>query len=132
MENYQGITGRKSNTLSIIFFMLGLIGAIGLRVILWVNNWNALWGKFVWYLAMISYIVFYSYRYYIEEKRRDLIIYNKLRQKLYSNEDISSEDRRKLRTVLDSIMVSKWRLNLIILIVISIIVLAIQLMLDLL
>ena len=130
MTRYIGITGKKSNFMAIIFFILGLIAATGFRLILLLNRISSLWSSIVWYTAVILYIFFYAYRFYIEEKRREVIIKDKLREKI-EEDNLSVEDRKKIKVLLDSIMVSKLYWNLLILIILSFIALIIQLMVDL-
>ncbi len=79
MKDYQGITGKKSKYISIVFFLIGLLGAIGFRIILLLNRIDYLLASIAWYLAVILYIFFYAYRVYIEDRRRKIIIKNQLR-----------------------------------------------------
>jgi hypothetical protein len=60
-KNYSGITGKNSGVISILFFIFGIIGAIGFRAVLLVNNISSFLASFVWYIAVISYIIFYIY-----------------------------------------------------------------------
>ena len=131
-EEYEGITGRNSKTYSLLFFIVGLIGAVGFRAVLIINKFNFLLATLVWYIASISYVFYYLYRYYIEQKRREILISSKLKYKLDNNLELDKNDRKSLKKIVDSLIVSKQNLNLIILIILSFISLAIQLILDLL
>ncbi len=129
MENYQGITGKKSNFFSLIFFVLGLIGALGFRMILLLNKINYLFASIAWYTAIFSYLFFYGYRLYIEDKRRKIIINNQLREKL-NNRELSREDRDRIKTLLDSILVSKLKWNFFILFILTILAFIMQIIVD--
>jgi len=129
-NNYQGITGSKSKYISVIVFILGLIGAVGFRAVLMVNSVNELWAIVIWYTATVFYIIFYLYRYYIENERRKILAKNNLRQKLISGSDLSENDRLLIKKIIDSIMVSKWCWNLVILIILSLVFLIIQIIFD--
>ena len=63
MQDYTGITGKNSKSISILFFILGLIGAIGLRLVLILSHFNFLASKISWYVAMFSLAFFYYYRF---------------------------------------------------------------------
>jgi len=129
-EKYEGITGRNSKLYSMLFFVIGLIGAIGFRIVLIVNKFNFLLASLVWYVAVISYIIFYSYRYYIEQKRRQILISSKLKYKLEYDLELNENDKKNMKKIIDSLMVSKQNLNLIILIIVSVISLITQIILD--
>jgi len=130
VKNYTGITGGKSKYISLIFFAFGLIGALGFRIILLLNKINPIYASISWYTAIIAYLFFYGYRLYIEEKRRKMVIKDKLREKL-SKEDLDQKTREKLKIILDSVLVSKFSWNLIILIILSFTALIIQIIIDL-
>lgn len=129
MEEYKGITGEHSSSMSIIFFIFGLIGAIGFRIILLLNKINPSFAIVAWYAAVIAYLFFYSYRLYIENKRRQIIIVNRLREKVHRGE-LSIEDRDKINTLLDSILMSKMYWNLLVLLITTAIALLIQILVD--
>ena len=129
-EVYQGITGKNSKYVSDIFFVVGLIAAIGIRLVLLLNRVDPLYSSIAWYSAIILYVFFYIFRLYIEEKRRSLIRKNRLREKLMDNK-CDAKDRKKIKILLDSILVSKLRWNLIILLILSATVLVVQILVDL-
>ena len=129
-NNYYGIMGKNSNVYAMLFFIIGLIGAIGFRIVLIANKFSSLLASLIWYIAIISYIIFYTYRYYIENKRRQILLSANLKQKLDQGIELNEDDRKNLKRVVDSLMISKQNLNLIILIIVSIISLIIQIILD--
>jgi len=130
MERYEGMSGKYSIFVSTFFFILGLIAALGLRLVLILAHYDTLASKLSWYVAIIIYIIFYYYRLTIENKRRNLIVINKLREKLTEGE-LSWKDKQLLKRLIDSMLVSKLRLNFFILVILSIISLIIALILDL-
>ena len=129
MEKYEGVMGRKSRSISILFFIFGLIGALGFRIILLLSKINSLFASVAWYIAIIAYLFFYSYRFYIEDKRRKIIISNRLREKLLE-EKLGEEDIKKIKTLLDSILVSKLNWNFLILLILTVVALMIQIIVD--
>jgi len=129
MRRYEGLYGRYSVLVSIFFFILGLIGALGLRLVLILSHYNTFASKLSWYIAMFVLIIFYYYRLMVENKRRDLIIKDRLREKLAGGE-LSWEDKQVLKRLIDSALISKLRLNFIILIILSLISFVISLILD--
>ncbi len=80
--SYKGIGGKYSVVLSWLFFVLGIIGAIGLRFVLILQNFNPIFAKVSWYIAMGAFVFFYCYRFIIEDKRRKIIIENNIKEKI--------------------------------------------------
>ena len=126
---YQGMMGKHSDTISSILFIIGLIGAIFLRFVLIANYFNTFLAKVLWYIAMTCFVVFYYYRYVIEDKRRKLITESNLRKKL-ERKQLEDEDYKALSKTIDSLLVSKVKLNYVILFIFTIIALVIQVYLD--
>ncbi len=93
-----------------LFFIIGLLSALSFRSLMAVKE---LWPEFfrpVWYLGIIGYIVFFSYRYLISLKRKKAISDYNLITKVEQNE-LSSDDRRAIAYLLASIEKSKENLN---------------------
>lgn len=123
------ITGSKHAWVREVFFWLGIIGAVGLRVVLIFNHYNPLYARISWYTAMVALAGYYYYRRWIEIKRRKLIIENKLLDKTIKGK-LTEKDREKVAQILGSQIVSKQMLNLNFLFVASIVALIIQLVID--
>ncbi|MDP2947382.1 MAG: hypothetical protein Q8N88_04665 [Nanoarchaeota archaeon] len=130
METYNGITGKNSRTISYLFFVIGVIGAIGFRIVLILNKINPIYASISWYVAIIAYLFFYGYRYYIDEKRKLIILKNNLRIKIKEG-NIDEQDRKNVSKILDSILVSKAKWNYMVLFVTSVMALIVQIILDL-
>jgi len=128
-NEYGGILGKRSRSLSVIFMALGIISALALRLVLPLTKINPFYAIVSWYLAMFLSIAFYTYRIYIEDKRQDLITENSLREKLRSGR-LSKKDVEKVNVLLNSIIISKVKVNYIIFLVLTIILLAVQLIMD--
>jgi hypothetical protein len=126
---YQGIGGKYSGLLAWIFFILGIIGAVGLRFVLIIQNFNPLYAKVSWYVAMGAFLFFYLYRYIIEDKRRKIIQKNQLIEKVEQN-NIGPEEKESILKILNSIMVSKSKLNFLILFILTIAAMIIQILID--
>lgn len=123
------ITGEKGTWIRDLFFYLGIIGAIGLRVVLILNKYNPTYAKISWYVAMVALAAYYYYRRWVEIKRRDLIIKNNLLDKTIKNK-LNTKDRENVAKIIGSTLVSKQMLNLNFLFIASIIAIIIQIMID--
>ena len=127
VRRYIGITGKNSRFYSNLFFVIGVIGAIGFRAILFLNIVNPFFGIISWYVAVIAYLLFYSYRWFIDYKRTSIIVKNKLKEKTQQNK-LDVKDRDNIIKLLDSLLVSKAKWNYFILFFISILAIIIQIM----
>lgn len=123
------ITGEKGTWVRDLFFYLGIIGAIGLRVVLILNKYNATYAKISWYVAMFALAGYYYYRRWVEIKRRDLIMKNDLLGKTIKGK-LNAEDRENIAKIIGSTLVSKQMLNLNFLFVASIVAIIIQIIID--
>ena len=123
------ITGEKGTWIRDLFFYLGIIGAIGLRIVLILNKYNPAYAKISWYVAMIALAAYYYYRRWVEIKRRDLIIKNNLLDKTIKNK-LNIKDRENIAKIIGSTLVSKQMINLNFLFIASIIAIIIQIMID--
>lgn len=128
--NYQfSLTGEKGTWIRNLFFYLGIIGAIGLRVVLIFNKYNPLYAKISWYIAMVALAAYYYYRRWVEIKRRDLIIRNDLLDKIIKGK-LNTRDRENIAKILGSTLISKQMLNLNFLFVASLVAIIIQIIVD--
>jgi|GEM_PF-7045785 hypothetical protein len=126
---YQGIFGKKSAFVSLVLMLIGIIGSIALRLVLPLSRIGNLYASISWYFAMILFVVFYTYRLYVEEKRQAIIIRNRLMEKTKEGK-LNTEDLNKIRTILNSLLVSKVKVNYLFLLIITIIFLIFQLFID--
>lgn len=94
----------------IFFFVLGLFSALCFRLIIFVNNFWPDYSRFVWYLGIGGYILFFSFRFYISSKRRKTIRQNALIQKIKKN-CLEETDRQEIEYLLNSLMKSREMYN---------------------
>jgi hypothetical protein len=119
----------KSKRVIEFFFCVGLFGALGLRLVLILTHVDIFYARISWYSAMVALIVFYYYRFWIENKRRKLILDNNLIEK-FEKDQLSNEDKKKVIMLLNSMIISKLRLNFLILLVMTIIALITEVLID--
>ncbi len=104
----------KSNTLPAwvinLFFIIGLISAFLFRLLIFFNYYYTQYSRIVWYSAVVGYICFFGYRYYISLKRRRTILQHALPQKV-ADSNIDEIYRDEVIYILNSITKSKEMLN---------------------
>lgn len=74
----------------------------------------------VWYFAVIGYMLFFLYRYWISRKRKRAIEEFRLVEKVEAGQCLEGQDREVLIYLLSSIRVSREHINYYIIFVLSI------------
>ncbi len=126
---YQGIFGKRSTFIALVLMLIGIIGSIALRLVLPLSRISNLYASISWYFAMVLFVVFYIYRFYIEGKRQAIIISNSLIEKTKEGK-LNTKDLNQIRTILNSLLVSKVKVNYLFLLIITIIFLIFQVFID--
>ncbi|MBC8318809.1 MAG: hypothetical protein H8E41_12970, partial [Desulfobulbaceae bacterium] len=67
--------------------------------------------KAVWYSGIIGYILFFSFRYFISQKRKKAITQSNLIEQIENGETLSENDRQAVIYLLSSIQKSREDLN---------------------
>lgn len=93
------------------FFIIGLTSALAFRVIIIFQHTIPQMVRFIWYLAVISNLVFFLFRYYISRKRKRAISSTALISKLKNNEPLDQKQRQAAVFLLSSIDRSFENLN---------------------
>lgn len=114
-----------------LFFIIGVISAIGFRVIIVLNYFDPDWSRIVWYIAVIGYIAFFLYRFVITERRRKTIARYDLIQKLEKNACLTDEDREANLYLLRSLDRSLEKYNYGIIFLLSVLAVAADIILSL-
>ncbi|MDZ7640764.1 MAG: hypothetical protein U5J62_01870 [Desulfurivibrio sp.] len=110
--------------------VLGVLSATSFRVLTIVETLNPALVRPLWYFGVLGYIVFFAYRLQITQKRRRIILANRLQEKICQGEELGPGDRDLLCYVLSSVSKSKENINYLFIVTISIIVVIVDLWLT--
>lgn len=94
-----------------LFFVIGLLSALSFRLLLIVQEMAPDMFKAVWYSGIIGYILFFSFRYFISQKRKKAITQSNLIEQIENGETLSENDRQAVIYLLSSIQKSREDLN---------------------
>lgn len=114
-----------------LYFWVGLVSAVLLRVILIADHYSAFYAKVLWYLGVTGYLWFFMHRYHIAKRRFGVIKDLELLKKVRNQQKLSEKDIEGLDYLLWSLSVSKERSNYLVISVFSVISIIISLILDL-
>ena len=113
-----------------LFFFIGLFSAVCIRALMIINHYSPQWARYAWRTAVIGYIFFFSYRFYIATKRRRVIAESRLIEEVQQCAELKGETKSELLYILGSIRKSKETYNYAFIFVLSVIALIIDLFLK--
>ena len=93
-----------------LFFIIGLISALSFRSLMALKDMQPELFRPVWYVGIIGYILFFSYRYIISQKRKRTITDYDLITKVQQGK-LQESDRQAIVYLLASIKKSRENLN---------------------
>ena len=120
----------KENTVSWIFFIIGLIAIIAVRAVMILEHINPIYGKMSWYVGIIGFFMYFGYKYRMEYTRSQLIRKSGLIRRILSDDTIGREDRDIIGSVFCALSSNKDRINYLMIFVSSAIVLIMAFYMD--
>ena len=120
----------RESYISWVFFIIGLIATAAIRVVTVLMHIDPLYGKLAWYTGVGGFFLFFLYRYNIIKTRSDLILRNKLTEKIEQHQQLSADDYNVLEGIMCSLNSKKERINFMFIFVLSAITLLIALYID--
>ncbi len=101
---------RESST-SLIFFIIGMIATISVRVVTVLTHLNPLYGQIAWYIGVAGFFAFFVYKFKVERQRYRLIVKRDLMNKIVRGAPIEKEDRELINLILCALSSNKDRIN---------------------
>jgi hypothetical protein len=114
-----------------LYFWVGLVSAILLRVMIIADHYSAFYAKVIWYLGVAGYLWFFMHRYHIAKRRFSVINDLELLKKVRNQQNLSEKDVEGLNYLLWSLSVSKESSNYLIISVFSVLAIVLSLVLNL-
>ncbi|OAG27394.1 hypothetical protein [Thermodesulfatator autotrophicus] len=109
-ENYH-VPHRLPRWVPWVAFLVGLTGAISLRLILIAKAYRPELITVFWYIGVLGNMLFFMFRAYVTGRRKRTIEELDLLNKLKHRRNLSDEDFEALQYLVTSIKVSKERWN---------------------
>jgi len=101
----------KDSRASWIFFIIGLISTIAIRVVTVLININPLWGKVAWYIGVGGFFIFFIYKFRISQASARLVEKQNLMHKINKKEILKSDDYDLIGSILCGLTSKKERIN---------------------
>lgn len=116
MENNKCLTCSEYNNCkdsfaSWIFFIIGLIATVAIRVVTVLIHVNPVYGKIAWYIGIIGFFLFFVYKFKLSLDRAKSIARQNLMEKLNDKKRLTNEDYSLIGAILCSLNLKKERVN---------------------
>lgn len=113
-----------------IFFIIGMVATIALRVVTVLMHLKPVYGQVAWYVGVAGFLVFFVYKFRIDRARYKLIVKRGLMAKISQGDKIAEDDRRLIGSILCSLSSNKDRINYFLIFVSSAVALIVALYFD--
>ncbi|MBN2266818.1 MAG: hypothetical protein JW725_00560 [Candidatus Babeliaceae bacterium] len=110
----RGCSNRKrcqDDLASWFFFIIGLIAIVAIRIVVFLNAVDPMWGKIAWYVGVIGFLFFFLYKYRISKNRSKVIENHDLLRKMNDPRSLTSDDYDQMRIILCSLTSFKDKAN---------------------
>jgi hypothetical protein len=101
----------KDSFASWIFFVIGLIATIAIRVVTVLMQMEPVYGKIAWYVGIIGFLLFFVYKFKVGHARAVHIEKSGLYEKIKKNEPLDCNDYEIINFILCGVGSKKERIN---------------------
>ena len=101
----------SNSFVSWIFFIIGLIATVAVRVVTVLMDINALYGKIAWYVGVGGFLLFFIYKFSANRELAKLIDKKNLIEKARNQKPLSIEEYGLIAEMLCNLKSEKERIN---------------------
>ena len=120
----------KDSYASWLFFIIGLIATIAIRVVTVLIEVNPIYGKAAWYIGVGGFLLFFVYKFKINQSRSKLIGQRDLVDKINQGKQLTREDYDLIGTILCALSSKKERINYLFIFILSAVALLLAIYMD--
>ncbi|MCM8784465.1 MAG: hypothetical protein NC818_06850 [Candidatus Omnitrophica bacterium] len=113
-----------------IFFIVGMIATIAIRVVTVLAHFRPVYGQIAWYVGVFGFFIFFVYKFRIEQTRSNLLAERDLVNKVLQGEKLTEADRQLITSLFCALSSNKDRINYFLIFASSAIALIIALYFD--
>ena len=119
----------KDDYTSWIFFIVGLIATIAMRVVTVLMHMNPIYGKISWYIGVGGFFIFFVYKFKITQARSRLIEKQNILNKI-DGEKLDSQDYKLIKEIICALSSNKEKINYFFIFILSALALIIAVYFD--
>ena len=101
----------KDSFASWVFFIIGIIATIAIRVVTVLIHLDPIYAKIAWYIGVIGFFLFFVYKFRIGHIRAKRIQQSGLAEKINKNEPLEHQDYVLIDSILCAIGSKKEQIN---------------------
>ena len=120
----------KDSFASWVFFIIGLIATIAIRVVTVLIDVNPIYGKVAWYIGVGGFFTFFVYKFKVNQTRAKVINEQNLVDKITHQKQLTQDDYSLISSVLCGLSSKKERINYLFIFALSAIALILAIYLD--
>ena len=120
----------RESYVSWIFFVIGIIATIAIRIVTVLIHFEPAYGKIAWYIGVGGFFLFFLYKFRINTGRVRIIEQNDLMDKIGERRRLSKDDYRIIDGILCALSSKKERINFFFIFWLSAVALLIALYID--
>jgi len=120
----------RDSAASWIFFIIGLIATIAMRVVIVLIDIDPAYAKIAWYIGIIGFFIFFIHKFNVGQARSKVIEERKLVEKISRGGQLTKEDYGLIGAILCSLSSRKERINYFMIFGLSAVALAVALYFD--
>lgn len=120
----------RDSASSWIFFIIGIIATIAIRIVIVLMPVYPAYGKLAWYIGVGGFFLFFLYKFKVSNNRAELIKSSDLVGKIRDKKELSHEDYSLINGILCSLSSKKERINFFFIFGLSALALIIALYID--
>ncbi len=113
-----------------IFFAIGLIATVAIRVVTVLAHLDPIYGKIAWYIGVAGFFLFFAYKFGINRSLSKLVSRNNLIDKVSDKKELSHEEAQLIGKILCELSSNKERMNYFFIFAVSAIALIIAIYFD--
>ena len=120
----------RDSFISWIFFIIGLVATVAIRVVMLLIHINPIYAKIAWYIGVGGFFLFFVYKFKVSQLRSRTIIENNLVDKINRQEQLTKDDYNLVGAILCGLSSRKERINYIFIFALSAIAIILAIYMD--
>ncbi len=120
----------EDSLISWIFFIIGLVATVAIRIVTVLIDVQPIYGKIAWYIGIGGFLLFFIYKFNVNRSLAKIIDQKKLIDKANDLKTLSKEDSHLIANILCSLKSEKERINYLFIFAISAVALLLAIYFD--
>lgn len=120
----------RDSYVSWIFFIVGLIATVAMRIVTVLMHMKPFYGKIAWYVGVGGFFLFFIYKFKVSQARSKLIRKQDIVSKINQNKQLVEKDYEVISGILCALSSKKERINYFFIFALSAVTLTIAIYID--